>query len=85
MKIRQFLRLKRYFLVVYSTKLDNGNIMNGFLTQITPNGGYVNVDNIKEHMEKQYKNCTIIIQNIIELNKLDFKSFTEHNIINSEK
>jgi len=83
MKFKQIFRMTRYFLVSYYFILEDGSIGHGSATTENKKGTYVSVDDIREYVEESAPGIKkLIIQNIIELNKMDYKSWTKYNTKN---
>ena len=91
-RLKQIFRLKRYFLVAYMYQLDNGTTGQGQMSIKSRNGNYLNVSDLvatqneKSELELNGKIKEFVLLNVLELNKRDFRYYTEHsNFKESEK
>ena len=80
---RQLIGKTRYFIVAYTYQIkDSNSSSHGQLSSQVTGGGYISVDSCVESVEEYTgeKICTFLIDNIIEMNKKDYKYYQEHNI-----
>lgn len=71
--IKRFLGFKRYFIVCYIGNINNGRLT-GSIDFIVSGGNHINKDAVKQ-IENKFNVTDVVITNIIELNKLDFKDY----------
>ena len=91
-RLKQIFRLKRYFLVAYMYQLDNVTTGQGQVSIISRNGNYLNISDLVEALNEEEdlgwdgKVKQFVLLNVLELNKRDFRYYTEHsNFKESEK
>jgi len=84
-RLKRIFGLRRYFIVVYMYSLDNGITGQGQVSMTSGYGNYVNVSDLVEALNEsedlglEGEIKEFVLLNVLELNKHDFRYYTEHS------
>ena len=84
-RFKQIFGLTRYFIVVYMFQTDTNTTGQGQLSVEVKNGEYFSLDQIYKNLKVEGEITKLLLLNVIEMNKRDFRRYLDGNKKNFEK